>query len=173
MTLVTIFVSVPLMLGAGRSSDRYSLKKMALVVYSVVPVSAVLLVISPIIPFWAPTSIINGAESLVVGLGVIFSTPFLAIIMKSVNDSLWILLLLIIIQKNLPRRDTSKILGVFWFIVWMCASIGPLVGGFVFQYLYQGDLFIVVIMLNLLILGWIAKQGLIKENEQAETVNNE
>ncbi|MHA2026394.1 MAG: MFS transporter [Candidatus Thorarchaeota archaeon] len=173
MSLVTIFVSVPLMLGAGRSSDRYSLKKMVLVVYSVVPLSAVLLLISPIIPFWAPTSMVDGANSLLVGLGAIFSTPFLAIIMKSVNDSLWYLLLLIIIQKNLPRKDTSKILGVFWFIVWMCASIGPTIGGFVFRYFYQGDLFIVVIMLNLLILGWIAKQGLVKENEQAETVNKE
>ena len=171
MSIVTILVSVPLMLGAGRSSDRYSLKKVALVVYSVVPISAVLLVISPIIPYWAPTSIIDGAESFMVGLSVVFSTPFLAIIMKSVNDSLWYLLLLIIIQKNLPRRDTSKILSVFWFIVWMCAAIGPLMGGLVFHYFYQGNLFIVVIMLNLLILGWIAKQGLVKENEHAETVN--
>jgi positive regulator of sigma E activity len=73
----------------------------------------------------------------------------------------------------MPRQDTSKILSVFWFIVWMCASVGPFVGGLVFEYFYQGDLFIVVLMLNLLILGWISKQGLVRENEHTKTVNNE
>jgi MFS family permease len=172
MSLVTIVVTVPLMLGAGRLSDRYSLKRLALAVYSVVPISAFLLLISPLVPYWAPTAVINGADSLFVGLGAIFSTPFLAIMMKSVNDSLWYLLLLIIIQKNLPRQDTSKILSVFWFIVWMCVAVGPYIGGFVFQYFYQGDLFLVVFVLNLIILGWIAKQGLVRENEHSETVNN-
>jgi MFS family permease len=172
MSLVTIMISVPLLLGAGRLSDRYDVKKLALLVYSVVPISAILLYVSPIIPYWAPISTINGAESVMVGLGAIFSTPFLAIIMKSVNDSVWILLLLIIIKKNLPRQDTSKILSVFWFIVWMCASIGPYVGGVVFEYFYQGDLFLVVLVLNLLILGWITSQGLVKEGEIVETVNN-
>lgn len=172
MSLVTIVVTVPLLLGAGRLSDRYSVKRLALAVYSVVPISALLLIISPSIPYWAPSAVINGADSLFVGLGAIFSTPFLAIMMKSVNDSLWYLLLLIIIQKNLPRQDTSKILSVFWFIVWMCVAVGPFIGGFVFQYFYQGDLFLVVFVLNLIILGWIAKQGLVRENEHSETVNN-
>ncbi|MFW9927561.1 MAG: hypothetical protein ACFFDM_12480, partial [Candidatus Thorarchaeota archaeon] len=102
-----------------------------------------------------------------------FSTPFLAIVMKSLNDSLWYLLLLIIIQKSLPRQDTSKILSVFWFIVWMCASVGPYIGGLFFQYFYQGDLFLVILLLNMLILAWIASQGLIRESNIAETVNNE
>ncbi|MFX1484456.1 MAG: hypothetical protein ACFFCP_14850, partial [Promethearchaeota archaeon] len=98
-----------------------------------------------------------------IGLGAVFSTPFLALVMKSVNDSLWYLLLLIIIQKNLPRQDTSKVLGVFWFTVWMCASIGPLVGGLVFQYFSQSDLFILIFILNILILGWISRQGLVRK----------
>jgi hypothetical protein len=114
---------------------------------------------------------ILGAESIFIGLGAVFSTPFLAVVMKSVNDSLWFLLLLIIIQKNLPRRDTAKILGVFWFIVWMCGSFGPYIGGLVFQYFYQGDLFFIVLILNFFILGWIAKQGLVRENEHVETIN--
>jgi MFS family permease len=165
MSLVTILVTVPLMLGAGRLSDRYSLKKLALAIYSIVPICALLLVVSPMMPFWAPIWVINGAESLMVGLGAIFSTPFLAILLKSINDSVWYLLLLIIIQKNLPRKDTAKILSVFWFIVWMCASIGPYLGGLIFQYFYQGDLFLVIMLLNLVILGWIARQGLVRKNE--------
>ena len=165
MSLVTIIVTVPLMLTAGRLSDRFSLKKLSLAVYSIVPVCALLLVMSPIIPFWAPISVINGADSLMNGLGAIFSTPFLAIILKSINDSVWYLLLLIIIQKNLPRKDTAKILSVFWFTVWMFASVGPYLGGFVFQYFYQGDLFLIILLLNLVILGWIATKGLVRENE--------
>ncbi|MFW9793499.1 MAG: MFS transporter [Candidatus Thorarchaeota archaeon] len=170
MTIVTILVAVPLMLGAGRLSDRYSVKKLALAVYSIIPLCAILLFVSPIFPYWAPISVINGAESLMIGLGAVFSTPFLAIVMKSVNDSLWYLLLLIIIQKNLPRKDTAKILSVFWFIVWTCASIGPSLGGFVFQFFYQGYLFLLILVLNLIILGWISKQGLVRENELSNDV---
>jgi MFS family permease len=168
MSLVTIIITVPLMLGAGRLSDRYSLKKLALAIYSIVPICALLLVISPMIPFWAPISVISGADSLMMGLGAIFSTPFLAIILKSINDSVWYLLLLIIIQKNLPRKDTAKILSVFWFLVWMISSIGPYLGGLIFQYFYQGDLFLIILLLNLIILGWIARQGLVRENEKSE-----
>lgn len=172
MSIVTIVISVPLLLGAGRLSDRYDIKKLALLIYSVVPISAILLFVSPMFPYWAPISIINGAESVMEGLGAIFSTPFLAIVMKSVNDSLWLLLLLIIIKKNLPGQDTSKILSVFWFIILMCASIGPYLGGVVFQYFYSGDLFLVILVLNILLLGWISRQGLVTENTTAETVNN-
>jgi hypothetical protein len=115
--------------------------------------------------------VINQAESLFSGLGAVFSTPFIALVLKSVNDAIWYLLLLTIIQKNLPRRDTAKILSVFWFIVWMFASIGPSVGGIVFEYFYQGHLFIFVLLLNIVILGWIATKGLVKENKSNEIEN--
>jgi MFS family permease len=172
MSLVTIIVSVPIMLGAGRLSDRYSLKKLVLTIYSIVPICALLLIVSPTVPYWAPDSVRYGAESLMVGLGAIFSTPFLAIILKSINDSVWYLLLLIIIQKNLPRKDTSKIVSTFWFIVWMCAALGPYIGGLIFNYFYQGYLFLVILLLNILILGWIVKLGLVRENENVGSVNN-
>jgi len=165
MTMVTIIISVPMLLGTGRLSDKRGERKTALIIYSIMPISALLLVVSPILPYWAPESFINQAESVFIGLGVIFSTPFLAMVLKSVNDAVWYLLLLTIIQKNLPRRDTSKILSVFWFIVFMFASIGPYVGGFVFQNFYQGDLFIVVFLLNIIILGWIATKGIVKNTK--------
>jgi MFS family permease len=155
-------------LGTGRLSDRRGERKTALIIYSIMPICALLLVIAPIIPYWAPVSVVSQAELLFTGLGAVFSTPFLAIVLKSVNDAVWYLLLLTIIQKNLPRRDTSKILSVFWFIVFIFASIGPSVGGIVFQYFYQGHLFIVVLLLNLIILGWIASQGLVKDNRDDE-----
>jgi len=169
MSIITIVVSVPMMLGTGRMSDRRGEKRTALIVYSIMPICALLLVLAPIFPYWAPLSLIDQVRYLFSGLEVIFSTPFLAIVLKSVNDAVWYLLLLTIIQKNLPRRDTAKILSVFWFIVFMFASIGPTVGGFVFQYFYQGHLFIVVLLLNLIILGWIARLGLVRENRDAES----
>jgi MFS family permease len=169
MTIVTILVSVPLILGTGRMTDRRGETKTSLIVYSIMPISALLLLVAPLVPYWVPMSLVNQAESLFPGLSAFFSTPFLAIVLKSVNDAVWYLLLLTIIQKNLPRRDTAKILSVFWFIVYIFASIGPTIGGVVFQYFYQGHLFILVLLLNLIILGWIASQGLVKEKVDTES----
>jgi len=172
MSLVTILVSVPLLLGTGRLSDRRGERKTSLMVYSMMPICALLLLIAPIFPYWAPQSVINQADSLFVGLGAVFSTPFLALVMKAVNDAVWNLLLLTIIQKNLPSRDTSKILGVFWFFVYLFASIGPYFGGIVFQYFSQGYLFIIIFFLNLIILGWIATKGLVKTKEEIKIIND-
>ena len=169
MTIVTILVSVPLLLGTGRMTDRRGETKTSLIVYSIMPICALLLVVAPMFPYWVPMSLANQAELLFPGLSAFFSTAFLAIVLKSVNDAVWYLLLLTIIQKNLPRRDTAKILSVFWFIVYIFSSIGPAFGGIMFQYFYQGHLFIVVLLLNLIILGWIASQGLVKENMDSES----
>jgi MFS family permease len=166
MTIVTIIVSVPLLLGTGRFSDRRGERKTALLVYSLMPLCALLLLIAPIFPYWVPEFVRNQADTVFDGLGAIFSTPFVALVLKSVNDSVWYLLLLTIIQKNLPRRDTAKILSVFWFIVYLLASIGPLVGGFVFDYSPPG-LFIIIFLLNIIILGWIATRGLVKPAEKS------
>jgi MFS family permease len=168
MSIITIVVSVPLLLGTGRLSDRRGETKTALIIYSIMPICAVLLAIAPFYPYWAPASLVSQADSLFTGLSAVFSTPFLAIVLKSVNDAVWNLLLLTIIQKNLPRRDTSKILSVFWFIVFIFASIGPSFGGVIFQYFYSGHLFIIVLLLNLIILGWIARQGIVKDNKNDE-----
>ena len=168
MSIVTILVSVPIMLGTGMLSDRRGEKNIALVIYSIMPFCAILLILAPMFPFWVPLSIVTQANSIFNGLGVIFSTPLLAIVMKSVNDSVWYLMLLTIIQKNLPRRDTAKILSVFWFIVWMLASIGPGIGGFVFENFYQGYLFVIVLLINFIILGWIATKGLVRNSKKVE-----
>jgi MFS family permease len=172
MTMVTILVSVPMLLGTGRLSDIRGERKTALIVYSFMPISVLLLIIAPVFPYWVPEAIYNQADSVLTGLGAVFSTPFLALMLKSVNDAVWYLLLLTIIQKNLPRQDTAKILSVFWFLVYLLSSIGPSVGGFVFEYFYQGDLFIIVLLLNIIILGWIARQGLVNNREETGNVKN-
>ncbi len=173
MTILTIIISVPMLLGTGRFSDRRGEKKTALIAYSIMPICAILLLISPSFPYWAPTALINQADLLFAGLGAVFSTPFIALLLKSVNDAVWYLLLLTIIQKNLPRYDTAKILSVFWFVVYLLSSVGPSFGGVVFEYFPQSYLFIVVFLLNIIILGWIARQGLVKPTEKTESSQNE
>ena len=166
MSIITIVISVPMLLGTGMLSDRRGERSTALIIYSTMPICALLLLIAPMFPYWVPLSVVNQAESLFTGLGSLFSTAFLAIVIKAVNDSVWNLLLLTIIQKNLPRQDTSKILSVFWFIVYLFASLGPSIGGIVFEYFYRGYLFIFVLLLNLIILGWIMRKGLVKTTEE-------
>ncbi len=173
MTILTIIISVPMLLGTGRFSDRRGEKKTALIAYSIMPICAILLFISPSFPYWAPIALKNQADLLFAGLGAVFSTPFLALTLKSVNDAVWYLLLLTIIQKNLPRYDTAKILSVFWFVVYLLSSVGPSFGGVVFQYFPQSYLFIIVFLLNIIILGWIARQGLVKPTEKTESSQNE
>lgn len=171
MTITSIIVSVPVLLGTGRLSDRRGERNTALVVYSFMPISALFLIIAPIFPYWVPEVVYNQAESILTGLGAVFSTPFLAILLKSVNDAVWFLLLLTIIQKNLPKQDTAKILSVFWFLVYLFSSIGPSIGGFVFDF-SPGSLFVIMLLLNIVILGWIASQGLVKSQETTRTVQN-
>jgi MFS family permease len=172
MSMTTIIISVPLLLGTGMFSDRRGERSTALIIYSMMPICALLLVIAPWYTYWVPLSVVNQADSILYGLGAVFSTPFLALVIKQVNDSVWYLLLLTIIQKNLPRRDTSKILSVFWFIVYMFSSVGPSIGGFVFGYFEQGYLFIVVLLLNLIILGWIAARGIVRNTEENDYTND-
>ena len=172
MSIVTILVSVPLLLGTGMLSDRRGEKTTTLIIYSLMPVCAILLFIAPIYPYLIPESMVLQIDSLFPSLGSLFSTAFLAIVLKSVNDSVWYLLLLTIIQKNLPGKDTAKILSVFWFIVWLLSSVGPSIGGFVFEYFYQGYLFIIILLINFVILGWIATRGVIRTKEIPETEDN-
>ncbi|GAI24191.1 unnamed protein product, partial [marine sediment metagenome] len=83
-----------------------------------------------------------------------------SIVFKMVNDALWSALLLTLIQKRIPRKDTAKILAMFWAVVYLCQSIGPLIGGIIFTYFEQSYLFVVVLSLNILILGALARKGL-------------
>ncbi len=161
ITLFPLLVSVPLVLKVGRISDRYSIKRVGLLVYSVMPVSAALMFLASYIPYWAPSSIIEVADAAFSGLGAIFSMPFIAMIMKQVNDTLWWLVVLTVIQKKLPRSDTAKILAVFWFVVYVWSSLGSFLGGLIFTYMTMSYLFLVVLALNIMILLAVWRGGLI------------
>ncbi|MGY5877006.1 MAG: hypothetical protein RTU30_14745, partial [Candidatus Thorarchaeota archaeon] len=164
--LFTLLIQVPLLLKVGRFIDRMGIEKASLMVYSIMPICAFLLFISQDFLYWAPATLVQDANQIFDGLGVIFSTPFIAIVMKYVNDSLWGLVLYTLIQKKLPQKDTAKILAVFTTIIYLCGSIGPLIGGLIFEYVQQSWLFLVVLVLNLIILLTIAGTRFVKDESE-------
>ncbi len=160
MLITTLLVSVPLLIKVGRVADLKSTRRAGLIVYSFMPPCAALLFLAPYIPYWVPLEFVTMANLAYPGLEVIFATPFLAVVMKHVSDTLWWLVLLTMIQKNLPRTDTSKILAVFWTVVYVCASVGPLIAGLIFAAFNPSLVFLVILGLNLIILSWTAHYGL-------------
>jgi MFS family permease len=173
IVLVPLIVAVPLQLKIGRMSDRKGIKRTAIAIYSVMPICAFLMMIAQQFPYWAPQEFMNFANQLIPGLGVIFTTPFVAIVVKYINDTLWYLVLLTMIQKNMPRTDTAKILGVFWFIVFIFTPIGPFLGGIIFTFLDPATLFGLVCVANILILVAITRVGFENGNSLEEPIHEE
>ena len=173
ITLSTTLLSVPMLLGMGRMTDRRGVTRAALLVYSAMPVCAALMFISPVVPYWAPSAWVASAESLVVGLGAVFSTPFIAVVIKSANDAVWYLILFTIIQKNLPKKDTSKILSTFWFVTYLSTSVGPYLGGLIFQFSVPQYLFAAVLALNIIIMVAIYSKGLVNKATMSDLNSSE
>jgi len=170
MFIATLVIQVPLLLKVGRLIDRKGVKSTALMVYAMMPVSAALLIVAYWIPDWAPLSFILTANSIIPGLGIIFKTAFLAVVLKYVNDTLWYTIVLVLIRKRLPSKDTSKILSLFWFIVWLTASLGPLVGGLISEATSIMSLFVMVFILNIIILGAIARYDLTTKGQNGQEI---
>ncbi|MGY5859182.1 MAG: MFS transporter [Candidatus Thorarchaeota archaeon] len=170
MFITTIIIQVPLILKVGRLTDRRGVKSTALMVYSIMPISAVLLILAYWIPDWAPLSFGIAANSIIPGLGVIFKTSFLAVTMKYVNDTLWYTIVLVLIRKRLPSKDTSKILSLFWFIVWMSSSLGPYIGGLISEATSIMSLFVMVFFLNIIILVAIARYDLTTKGQSGQEI---
>lgn len=159
MLLAPLVLSIPLLFKVGRMSDIMGMKRTTILVYSVMPVSAILLFVAPTFEFWVPSAIVDLADSLVPGLRILLTTPFLALMLKYTNDILWGLVLLTMVQKSMPQTDTAKVLAVFWSIVNIIASIGPLIGGAIFEFLDAPLLFALVVVVNIVILGGVAFFG--------------
>jgi isoprenylcysteine carboxyl methyltransferase (ICMT) family protein YpbQ len=159
MVLIPLIISLPLLIKVGRFSDVKGMKKTTLLVYSIMPICAGLLFIAERVEYWVPESIFFAADSIVGGLGIVFTTPFLAIVIKAINDSLWALVLMTLIQKSMPRTDTAKVLGIFWTVVYIVTSPGYFAGGLIFEFMGPANMFIIIMIANLLILGGIWKYG--------------
>ena len=168
MFIATISIQVPLILKVGRLTDRKGVKSTALAVYAIMPLSAILLITAYWIPDWADPSFAATANAIIPGLGVIFKTSFLAVVMKYVNDTLWYTIVLVLIRKRLPSKDTSKILSLFWFIVWMSSSLGPYIGGLISEATSIMSLFVLVFVLNIIILASIARYDLTTKGQDGQ-----
>jgi len=170
MFVTTIIIQVPLILKVGRLTDRKGVKSTAMAVYAIMPVSAVLLIVAYWIPDWAPLSFSLFANSIIPGLGVIFKTSFLAVVLKYVNDTLWYTIVLVLIRKRLPSKDTSKILSLFWFIVYIAASFGPIIGGLISEAINIMFLLVLVFILNIVILAAIARYDLTTKGQSDQEI---
>jgi len=170
MFIITIVIQVPLLLKVGRLTDRKGVKSTAFMVYSIMPISAALLIAAYWFPDWAPLSFSIAADSIMPGLGVIFKTSFLAVVLKSINDTLWFTIVLVLIRNSLSSKDTSKVLSMFWSIVWISSSIGPIVGGLISDATSIMVLFVLVFILNIIILGAIARYDLTTKGENGQEI---
>jgi MFS family permease len=159
MLIAPLVISLPLLFRVGRMSDTMGMKRTTILVYSIMPVCAALLMVAPTFRYWVPQIIVDMADSLLPGLNIVLTTPFLALMLKYTNDILWGLVLLTMIQKSMPQTDTAKVLAVFWSIVHVIASMGPLIGGAIFEFLDASLLFALVIVANIVILGGVARFG--------------
>ncbi len=155
--LVTLLIQAPLLIITGRFSDKFGVRRASIVLYSLMPLCAILILIAPIFPLWAPQGWYLAAESYLTGLGGVFTTPFLAIFIKTINDTLWWLVLLIIVRRNLPRENTAKFLGIFWVITYSTKSFGPMIAGAIYSFIGPFALFLLVLLLNIVIIGILAK----------------
>lgn len=167
--LSQLVISFPLLLKMGRVSDRKGVKKAAVIVYSIMPVSAAFIFIAPVIPSIVPSSVASSMESFIPGIGIFFSTPFIAIVMKYVNDALWWTLIIILIRKRLPKTDTSKILSIFWVTVYVFSSIGPAIASVIYTFMTPPILFLTIIILNLVILVAIVKGPFGNDSKATDT----
>ena len=156
MLVTQLLISVPLLLKMGRITDRKGVKKAAIAVYSIMPVSAFFLYIAPVFPYVVPLGVVNALNGAIPGLGVVCATPFLGIVIKYVNDALWGGLIIILIRKRLPKTDTAKILSIFWVMVYILASVGPYIAGLIYAYMTPPILFLTIIVLNVILLVAIA-----------------
>ena len=166
MFIVTLGIEVPLLLRIGRLSDRKGVKSTALLIYAAMPISAAFLILASWFPDWAPSSFVDAANLVIPGLGVVFKTSFLGVVLKYVNDTLWYTIMLVLIRKRMPGQDTSKILAMFWVVIYLASSFGPLVGGLISESTNILFLFVAVLVLNLLILGAIARYDLTSRGQQ-------
>jgi MFS family permease len=150
--IVVVLAQAPLglMIGHKMGVNDENKYKAALAIYSMIPLSVALVLISPIYPYFPfiPQTWIQWAALQFPGGEVIFSTVFLGLILKSVNDSLWATILFTVIGSKLPRKDWGKTSSMYFSIVVLIATIAPTIAGFMFETIGPEWMFALLIVLN-------------------------
>jgi MFS family permease len=153
MLIIVLAFSIPLSVTVGGFFDRRGSRRAILAVYSVMPITLVLLILAPIFPYWLPIQVV---ESLIIAYPILeplLSTAFIAIAMKQINDILWWTLILTYLRKAIPRSETAKMLSIFFIIVMVAFVITPIPSGILYTYYGALPLLALTLGINFIILG--------------------
>ena len=154
--IVVVLVSAPLGVLIGRriSINDKNKYRAALGIYSMIPLSVALVMISPIYPYipFIPHDWIQWAATQFPGGEVIFSTVFLGLILKSINDNLWATILFTVIGSKFPKKDWGKTSSMYFSIVVLIATIAPTIAGILFESIGPEWMFGLLIVLNVLLI---------------------
>ena len=155
MLIVVLAFSIPLSVWVGSFFDTRGSRRAITVVYSVMPITLILLILAPLFPYWLP---IPFAESLIVTFPILeplVSTAFLAIAMKNINDILWWTLILTYLRKALPRSETAKMLSIFFIVVFLANLITPIPSGVIYTLFGALPVLGIALILNFVILAFL------------------
>ncbi|MFX1540743.1 MAG: hypothetical protein ACFFBX_08210, partial [Promethearchaeota archaeon] len=144
---------IPLSVTVGGFFDRRGSRRAILAVYSVMPITLVLLILAPIFPYWLPIQVVEPLVAMYPILEPLVSTAFIAIAMKQINDILWWTLILTYLRKAIPRSETAKMLSIFFIIVMLAFVITPVPSGILYTYYGALPLLGLTLGINLIILG--------------------
>lgn len=156
MLIVVLAFSIPLSITVGGFFDRRGSRRAILLVYSVMPITLLLLIIAPIFPYWLPIDIVNTLITSVPILEPILSTAFIAVAMKNINDILWWTLILTYLRKAIPRSETAKMLSIIFIVTSLAFLITPIPSGIVYTFFGAIPVLVVALILNLGILSILA-----------------
>ncbi|MGY5874405.1 MAG: MFS transporter [Candidatus Thorarchaeota archaeon] len=160
MILITLAFSVPLALVVGRVFDKRGGQGLTLAVYSLMPISIYLLIVSQNVRYIAPIDWILALDSIYPGLSVICSLAFIATAMKAVNDILWATILASYIQRSLPRSDFGKMLSLSSVLVSVFVALGPIPAGIIYTNWQGLPLLVIIMIINFVILIILAVKSL-------------
>ncbi len=156
ISIMLIFVlafSIPLSVWVGSFFDRRGSRRAVIVVYSVMPITLVLLILAPLFPFWLPIIIAAPLISTYPILEPLFSTAFLALAMKNINDILWWTLILTYLRKAMPRSETAKMISIFFIVIFLAFLVTPIPSGIIYTIYGALPILGLSLLFNFIILG--------------------
>ncbi len=153
MLIVVLAFSIPLSVWVGSFFDTRGSRRAIIAVYSVMPITLVLLILAPLFPYWLPAAIAAPLIATYPILEPLLSTAFLAIAMKNINDILWWTLILTYLRKAMPRSETAKMLSIFFIVVFLAFLVTPIPSGIIYTIYGALPLLSISLVINLIILG--------------------
>ncbi len=151
MLIVVLAFSIPLSVYVGSFFDTRGSRRAIIAVYSVMPITLILLILTPIFPYWLPIPWIASLITTYPVIEPLASTAFLAIAMKNINDILWWTLILTYLRKALPRSETAKMLSIFFIVVFIAFLVTPIPSGIIYTLFGAIPVLLVALILNLAI----------------------